>query len=283
MPGKATSKWWKEERQGVFLDYNQNAKDRTVASAYSVRPLPDARVSTPLMQGRGSDVQAGGVHDRDGARAVRDPWRPWIGHRRGRRIVGGPARAVEAPRGRGLGDAPWPPNYAKQAGEPPRVQPSRKRRPDSEYDAGRGEAGGRHPTSRWGASGGGGRRGPERRAPDRLGGFAPDADRTAADQRADHRDLPRGDEGRGARRSRPVEGAPLRGGKGARAGGCPGGWDARPLIAVVPRAGQSHPCAGGASAGAGKARSGLRPVGRLRMARPVRSARARLAEEVERL
>src|SRR4029453_1123723 len=48
MPGKATSKWWKEERQGVFLDYNQNAKDRTVASAYSVRPLPDARVSTPL-------------------------------------------------------------------------------------------------------------------------------------------------------------------------------------------------------------------------------------------
>src|SRR5213594_2184550 len=48
MPGKATSKWWKEERQGVFLDYNQNAKDRTVASAYSVRPLPDARVSMPL-------------------------------------------------------------------------------------------------------------------------------------------------------------------------------------------------------------------------------------------
>ena len=47
-PGMATSKWWKEERHGVFLDYNQNAKDRTVASAYSVRPLPDARVSTPL-------------------------------------------------------------------------------------------------------------------------------------------------------------------------------------------------------------------------------------------
>ena len=146
MPGKATSKWWKEERQGVFLDYNQNAKDRTVASAYSVRPLPDARVSTPLVWDEVPTCKPE-AFDRDGARAVRDPWRPWIGHRRGRRIVGGPARAVEAPRGRGPGRRPWPPNYAKQAGEPPRVQPSRKRRPDSEYDAGRGEAGGRHPTS----------------------------------------------------------------------------------------------------------------------------------------
>src|SRR5215813_5384853 len=47
-PALATSKWWKEERHGVFLDYNQNAKDRTTCSAYSVRPLPDARVSAPL-------------------------------------------------------------------------------------------------------------------------------------------------------------------------------------------------------------------------------------------
>ena len=66
-PSIATSKWWKEERHGVFLDYNQNAKDRTVASAYSVRPLPDARVSMPLRWDEVPDVRAGGLHDRDGA------------------------------------------------------------------------------------------------------------------------------------------------------------------------------------------------------------------------
>ena len=61
-PALATSKWWKEERHGVFLDYNQNAKDRTTCSAYSVRPLPDARVSAPLALGRGSRLRPGRLH-----------------------------------------------------------------------------------------------------------------------------------------------------------------------------------------------------------------------------
>ena len=70
-PALATSKWWKEERQGVFLDYNQNAKDRTIASAYSVRPKPDARVSAPLDVGRNRQLRAGGFHARDDAVALR--------------------------------------------------------------------------------------------------------------------------------------------------------------------------------------------------------------------
>ena len=71
VPDLATSKWWKEERHGVFVDYNQNAKDRTVASAYSVRPLPDARVSTPLTWDEVPDVRSRRVHDRHRARALR--------------------------------------------------------------------------------------------------------------------------------------------------------------------------------------------------------------------
>jgi bifunctional non-homologous end joining protein LigD len=145
MPGRATSKWWKEERQGVFLDYNQNAKDRTVASAYSVRPLPDARVSMPLAWDEVPTCEAEAFTiETVPARfaAIGDP---------GAGIddaVGSLDALLElsAKHERdGQGDAPWPPNYAKQAGEPPRVQPSRKRRPDSEYDPGRGAAGGPPP------------------------------------------------------------------------------------------------------------------------------------------
>jgi DNA ligase D-like protein (predicted polymerase) len=145
MPGKATSKWWKEERVGVFLDYNQNAKDRTVASAYSVRPLPDARVSTPLAWDEVPDC----VPEAFTLATVPERFA----------TIGDPGAGIDDTPGSldallelsarhekdGLGDAPWPPNYAKQAGEPPRVQPSRKRRPDSEYEAGRGEAGGPPP------------------------------------------------------------------------------------------------------------------------------------------
>ena len=144
-PTLATSKWWKEERHGVFLDYNQNAKDRTVASAYSVRPTPDARVSMPLRWDEVADVVA-----EDFTLATV----PAIYAKRGDAGAG-----IDEARGsldsllelsardeaEGLGDAPWPPNYAKQAGEPPRVQPSRKRRPESEYEPGRGEAGGPPP------------------------------------------------------------------------------------------------------------------------------------------
>jgi bifunctional non-homologous end joining protein LigD len=126
-PSLATSKWWKEERHGVFLDYNQNAKDRTVASAYSVRPTPEARVSAPLaweeipscepedftlrtMPARFAEVgdRHQGIDDRPCSLES---------------LLELSARQERE----GLGDAPWPPHYRKQAGEPPRVQPSRRR------------------------------------------------------------------------------------------------------------------------------------------------------------
>src|SRR5215213_4476632 len=144
-PSIATSKWWKEERHGVFLDYNQNAKDRTVASVYSVRPTKDARVSMPLRWDEVGDVEpeeftlatVPGLYVKRGdAGAGIDE------------AVGSLDRLLELSarhEAEGLGDAPWPPNYAKQAGEPPRVQPSRKRRPESEYEPGRGQAGGPPP------------------------------------------------------------------------------------------------------------------------------------------
>src|SRR4051794_12580473 len=145
VPDLATSKWWKEERHGVFLDYNQNAKDRTVASAYSIRPLPDARVSTPLAWDEVATVEAEAFTiDTVPARyaAIGDP---------GAGIddaVGSLDALLELSardEAEGLGDAPWPPNYAKQAGEPPRVQPSKARRATSEYEPGRGQAGGPPP------------------------------------------------------------------------------------------------------------------------------------------
>ncbi len=143
-PSIATSKWWKEERHGVFLDYNQNAKDRTVASAYSVRPTPDARVSMPLTWDEVADVEPedftlATVPGRFAERG--DP---------GAGIDDAPG-SLEAllelsarHEADGLGDAPWPPHYAKQAGEPPRVQPSKRRRPSSDYE-GRGVEGGPPP------------------------------------------------------------------------------------------------------------------------------------------
>src|SRR4029077_16843336 len=144
-PPSATSKWWKEERHGVFLDYNQNAKDRTVASAYSVRPLPDARVSFPLRWSEVPDVRP----EEFPIAAV-----PRLYAERGDAgdgiddAVGSLEALLELSarhEAEGQGDAPWPPNYAKQAGEPPRVQPSRSRRPKSEYEPGRGVEGGPPP------------------------------------------------------------------------------------------------------------------------------------------
>jgi DNA ligase D-like protein (predicted polymerase) len=140
-PDIATSKWWKEERQGVFLDYNQNAKDRTVASAYSIRPVPDARVSMPLRWEQVPDVDAADytlatvpqIYARDGdAHAGIDD------------AVGSLDALLElsAEHERtGLGgDAPWPPNYRKQESEPPRVQPSRQRRATADYNTPEAEA-----------------------------------------------------------------------------------------------------------------------------------------------
>ena len=125
-PKLATSKWWKEERHGVFVDYNQNAKDRTVASAYSVRPTPDARVSAPLSWNEVADCNpADFTLSSMPARfeTLGDPHRAIDQH------AGSLAGLLELFERQGLGDAPWPPHYSKQASEPPRVRPSRRRLP----------------------------------------------------------------------------------------------------------------------------------------------------------
>jgi DNA ligase D-like protein (predicted polymerase) len=127
-PTLATSKWWKEERHGVFLDYNQNAKDRTVASAFSVRPTPDARVSMPLTWDEVPEVVAEdftlatvpALFEQRGDR--HEGIDEAIGSLDGLLELSAKHEADE-----GLGDAPWPPHYRKQAGEPPRVQPSKRR------------------------------------------------------------------------------------------------------------------------------------------------------------
>ena len=127
-PALATSKWWKEERHGVFIDYNQNAKDRTVAGAYSVRPNPEARVSAPLAW---DEIPA--CDPRDFTLATMPARFAALGDRHAG-IDGRPCSLtalleLSARQERdGLGDAPWPPHYKKQAGEPARVQPSRRRR-----------------------------------------------------------------------------------------------------------------------------------------------------------
>ena len=129
-PGMATSKWWKEERQGVFLDYNQNAKDRTVAAAYSVRAKPDARVSAPLTW---DEIDA--CDPRDFTLATMPRRFAEVGDRHAG-IDRQPCSLVSLlelsarQEREGLGDAPWPPHFRKQAGEPSRVQPSRKRAPE---------------------------------------------------------------------------------------------------------------------------------------------------------
>ena len=126
-PQIATSRWWKEERHGVFVDYNQNAKDRTVASAYSVRPTPDARVSAPLAWDEVPDCRP--------EEFTIDTMPARFAER------GDPAEGMDdaagsleplldlaaKQRASGLPDAPWPPHYDKQEGEAPRVQPSKRR------------------------------------------------------------------------------------------------------------------------------------------------------------
>ncbi len=128
-PSLATSKWWKEERHGVFIDYNQNAKDRTVAAAYSVRPTPDARVSAPLTW---PEIDECVPQD---FTLLTMPERFAAGGDRHQGIdeAAGSLEALLELSARhereGQGDAPWPPQYKKQPGEPARVQPSRRRVP----------------------------------------------------------------------------------------------------------------------------------------------------------
>ena len=126
-PERATSKWWKEERHGVFLDYNQNAKDRTVASAWSVRPTPDARVSMPLHwdEVAGCDPTAFTLVTAPGRLAERGDASAGIDEAAG--SLEGLLELSAAHEAAGLGDAPWPPHYKKQEDEPPRVAPSRRR------------------------------------------------------------------------------------------------------------------------------------------------------------
>jgi bifunctional non-homologous end joining protein LigD len=127
MPRRATTRWWKEEREGVFIDYNQNARDRTIASAYSVRAVPDARGSCPLRWDEVADVDPADLRlDTVPARL---------------RSLGDPAADIDERPGsmqpllelaarderEGLGDAPWPPHFRKHRDEPRRVQPSRAR------------------------------------------------------------------------------------------------------------------------------------------------------------
>jgi bifunctional non-homologous end joining protein LigD len=128
LPNVATTAWWKEERRGVFVDYNQNARDRTVASAYSVRPVQDARVSTPLTWDEVADVDPAAFTMRTVPVRLRD--------------VGDPGDALETAAAasleplldlaerderEGLSDAPWPPHFPKAPGEPTRAAPSRRR------------------------------------------------------------------------------------------------------------------------------------------------------------
>jgi DNA ligase D-like protein (predicted polymerase) len=124
-PALASSKWWKEERHGVFLDYNQNAKDRTTCSAYSVRPLPDARVSTPLHWHEVPDCEPADFTVLTIPKRFAE--------------IGDPHADMDATPGSlekllelaandeaaGIGDAPWPPHFRKMEGEAPRVAPSR--------------------------------------------------------------------------------------------------------------------------------------------------------------
>ncbi len=128
VPAIATTKWWKEERHGIFLDYNQNARDRTVASAYSVRPMPDARVSCPLDWDEVPDVDPAAftidtvpkrfAERGDAGAAIDDvaySLEPLL-------------ELMRKQEAAGLGEAPLPPHYPKAEGEPPRVQPSKRRK-----------------------------------------------------------------------------------------------------------------------------------------------------------
>jgi bifunctional non-homologous end joining protein LigD len=125
--GVATTAWWKEQRHGVFVDYNQNARDRTIASVYSVRPFARAQVSCPIEWEEldGLDPQALTISSVPERFAERDPWEEMDRRVETLDSLLDLARRDEAG---GLGDAPWPPHFPKAEGEPARVQPSRRKR-----------------------------------------------------------------------------------------------------------------------------------------------------------
>jgi len=127
LPAHATSKWWKEERHGVFLDYNQNAKDRTTCSAFSVRPLADARVSTPLGWDEVPACEPADFTVFTVPRRLSERGDPHAEIDRVAESLEPLLELAARDEAAGLGDAPWPPHYQKMAGEGPRVAPSRKK------------------------------------------------------------------------------------------------------------------------------------------------------------
>ena len=124
-PALASSKWWKEERHGVFLDYNQNAKDRTTCSAYSVRPLPDARVSTPLDWREVPDCEPADFTVFTVPKRFAEIGDPHAGMNAASGSLEKLLELAAKDEAAGLGDAPWPPHFRKMEGEAPRVAPSR--------------------------------------------------------------------------------------------------------------------------------------------------------------
>ena len=126
-PDLATSRWWKEERHGVFLDYNQNAKDRTVASVYSIRPTSDARVSTPITWDELPECDAGAFTIDTVPERFARIGDPWEGIDDAAGSIDPLLELADQHETAGFADAPWPPHYEKQANEPPRVQPSKRR------------------------------------------------------------------------------------------------------------------------------------------------------------
>ncbi len=129
LPELATSKWWKEERgEKVFLDYNQNARDRTVASVYSVRPNPEGRVSCPLEWDEVADVEPADFTIATVPLRYAERGDLGAGINDVAYTLDGLLELAAEDEANGLGDAPWPPSFAKQKGEPRRVQPSRARK-----------------------------------------------------------------------------------------------------------------------------------------------------------
>jgi bifunctional non-homologous end joining protein LigD len=137
VPELATSKWWKEERHGVFLDYNQNAKDRTVASAWSVRPTPDARVSMPLLWDEVADCDPAAFTLTTAPERFAKMGDPGAGIDDAAGSLDGLLTLSAEQEAAGLGDAPWPPHYRKQRDEPPRVAPSKRRASSKKSPTGR--------------------------------------------------------------------------------------------------------------------------------------------------
>ncbi|HWL91402.1 MAG TPA: DNA polymerase domain-containing protein [Actinomycetota bacterium] len=127
LPDLATTKWWKEERHGVFLDYNQNARDRTVASAYSVRPVPDARVSTPVTWDEVPEVEPEAFTLRTVPDRLREAGDPGAQIDEDAGTLASVFELSDRQASEGQGEAPYPPHFPKAEGEPIRAQPSRRR------------------------------------------------------------------------------------------------------------------------------------------------------------